>query len=96
MSLGSRIKQLRLAKGWSQETTADKLKLGLQAYSKIERDITDITLSRLAQIAKLFNVSPPELLDSQIEVLKKEIAKRDTEIAQLQKELLVYLKKNKK
>jgi transcriptional regulator with XRE-family HTH domain len=96
MTLGQRIKQLRNTNGWSQEVMADKLKLGLQAYSKIERDITDISISRLTEIAKIFGVSPAELLDSQIETLKQKLLEKDTEIAALQKDLLECLKKKTK
>jgi transcriptional regulator with XRE-family HTH domain len=96
MTLGQKIKQLRRFKGWSQEQTADKLKIGLLAYGKIERDVTDITISRLNQLSKLFGVDPAELVSTQIETLRQKVAQQDAEILALQKELLEYLKKEKK
>jgi len=46
-TLGEKIRYLRDIKGWSQADIAYKLDISLPAYSKIERNITDINYSRL-------------------------------------------------
>ena len=54
-TLGKKIRLLRHQKGWSQEDVAKRLDISIPAFSKIETGITDVNLSRLNQIAKLFN-----------------------------------------
>jgi transcriptional regulator with XRE-family HTH domain len=93
MTLGQKIKQLRVLHGFSQDEMAEKLGVGLQTYSRLERDVNDVTIGRLKQIAKVFGVSPAELLDSQIDKLKQKLVEKDAEIASLQKDLLECLKK---
>ncbi|RZL30334.1 MAG: XRE family transcriptional regulator, partial [Pedobacter sp.] len=55
--IGSNIRQLRQKNGWSQGDVAQRLKISIPAFSKIETGITDINISRLEQIANLFDVS---------------------------------------
>ena len=61
-SLGEKIRYYRNLKGWSQEEFAYKLDMSLPAVSKIERDITDVSFSRLKQISKTLNVTVSELV----------------------------------
>ncbi|MDB5243214.1 MAG: family transcriptional regulator [Spirosoma sp.] len=61
-SLPERIRLQRLQRGLSQENMADLLGLSTTAYGDIERGKTDLTLSRLSQIAHVLEVSPVELL----------------------------------
>jgi transcriptional regulator with XRE-family HTH domain len=61
-SLGKKIKALRQQKDWLQGDVAKKLNISIPAYSKIESDITDINISRLKQIADIFEVDVVELL----------------------------------
>jgi transcriptional regulator with XRE-family HTH domain len=62
MPAHEKIRFLRQAKGWTQEEVADKLKMSQNAYGSIERGETDVNLSRLEQIAGLFEINLPELL----------------------------------
>jgi XRE family transcriptional regulator, regulator of sulfur utilization len=62
MSLPERIRLLRLQRGYSQENLAYELGLSTTAYGDIERGKTDLTLSRLNQLAKVLRVAPTELL----------------------------------
>lgn len=55
-----RLHRLRL--GLSQENMADQLGLSTTAYGDIERGKTDLTLSRLTQIADVLHVTPVTLL----------------------------------
>ena len=61
-SPSERIRLQRLQRGLSQENMADLLGLSTTAYGDIERGKTDLTLSRLAQIAQVLDVSPVALL----------------------------------
>lgn len=95
MTIGQKIKSFREAKGWSQETAADKLNISYSAYSKIERDITDITYSRLVQIAKLFGISLTKLVSLEESEFEKKLKQKEVEIAELQKKLIKCLEKKK-
>ena len=61
-SLPERIRLQRLQRGLSQENMADLLSLSTTAYGDIERGKTDLTLSRLSQIATVLDVLPVALL----------------------------------
>jgi XRE family transcriptional regulator, regulator of sulfur utilization len=61
-SLTETIRLHRLRRGLSQENMADLLNLSTTAYGDIERGKTDLTVSRLLQIADLLEVSPADLL----------------------------------
>jgi len=62
MPAHEKIRFLRQAKGWTQEEVADKLKMSQNGYGSIERGETDVNLSRLEQIAELFEIKLSELL----------------------------------
>ena len=51
-----RIRKLRESKDFSQENMANDLNITSSAYSKIERGITDPSIGRLAEIAKILEV----------------------------------------
>lgn len=57
-----KIRLQRLQRGLSQENMADLLNLSTTAYGDIERGKTDLTLSRLNQIAQVLDVAPVTLL----------------------------------
>ena len=61
MKVCEKIHFLRQLKGWSQEEMADKLEMSTNGYAKIERGETDLPLSRLEQIAKVFEIELVEL-----------------------------------
>ena len=97
--IGKNIRRLRQKKGWSQSQVAAELKISVPAFSKIETGITDINISRLMQIANLFNVSAAGILlqdDSgsdhpkvtELNQLKDKLHQRDQEMNELQKRLI--------
>ncbi len=101
-NLGKNIKTLRQARGWSQEQVANQLGITAPAFSKIECGLTDVNLSRLEQIASLFELKVIELLmyhdvaemqkfDNEIREIKSQLAERDFEIIQLQKKIIQLL-----
>jgi len=62
IEVGKKIKALRTEKNWTQADIAKKLNLTVAAFSKIETQVTDISLSRLEQLASVFDVSLADLL----------------------------------
>src|SRR5579875_966989 len=98
-TLGKKIRLLRHQKGWSQEDVAKQLDISIPAFSKIETGITDINLSRLEQISKLYEMSIVQLLTfndaeqeeksaSEIESIQKKLVEREAELIELQKKVI--------
>ncbi|MCO5935395.1 helix-turn-helix domain-containing protein [Mucilaginibacter sp. RB4R14] len=98
-TLGKKIRLLRHQKGWSQEEVAKRLSISIPAFSKIETGITDINLSRLEQIAVLFEMTVVQLLTynevghdkqiaSELENVSKKLMDRETEVIDLQKKVI--------
>lgn len=61
MSVHEKIRLVRQAKGLTQEEVANKLSMSVNGYGDIERGETDVNLSRLEQLANLFEMTLPEL-----------------------------------
>jgi transcriptional regulator with XRE-family HTH domain len=80
MLLHQKIRLLRLQKGWSQEIMADKLHMSPNGYGSIERGETNIQLSRVNQIAKLFNVEVFELFEDCEQNVFNSMGSHNTEI----------------
>jgi transcriptional regulator with XRE-family HTH domain len=99
-TLGEKIRYMRNLKDWSQEEMADKLGISLPAYSKIERNITDVGFSRLTQIAKVFGMTVVELLSVSSKPAEqinfhKVLAEKEKEINRLQKKIIDLIEKRK-
>lgn len=60
--LYNKIKAIRLKKGYSQEYMATKMSMTPNGYGKLERGLTDISVKRLEEIAKIFGVSVSDLI----------------------------------
>ena len=98
-SVGMNIRTLRHQQGWSQEDVADRLGISIPAFSKIETGVTDINLSRLEQIANVFEVnvvyllamdiSEVELEPSNLSIAQKKLIDREAEIATLQRKVIL-------
>ena len=63
-TVGNKIRLQRLIKNYSQEYMAFELNISQPAYSKIERDETEISLRRIYDIAEIlqidaFSLMPP-------------------------------------
>ena len=56
MTVGTKIKKLRELRNITQDFLAEQLGVSQNAYSKIERDETDVSFSRLTQIAKVLDL----------------------------------------
>jgi len=99
-SAGKNIRALRHERGWSQEDVANRLGISIPAFSKIETGVTDINLSRLEQIANIFEVSVVNLLsleyieepsthDHGLNLVQKKLLDRETEITNLQRKVIL-------
>jgi transcriptional regulator with XRE-family HTH domain len=62
LQLGERVRQLREARGWSQEGFAHEGGLGRSFAGAIERGEKDIRLSTLLKLARALGVSLSQLL----------------------------------
>lgn len=96
---GKNIKQLRQKRGWSQSEVSRRLKISVPAFSKIETGITDINITRLGQLASLFEVSITDIINKagenpqssnfeEIKNIKEKLAIREYEIVELQKKVI--------
>lgn len=56
-SLGAAIAALRVGEGLSQEDVAERLKVGQEAISRIERGVVVPSLQRLLELAEVFGCS---------------------------------------
>jgi len=56
------IKFFRLQKQWTQDDLAEKLNMSSNGYGDIERGDTDVTWSRLEQIAQVFEIDVVDLI----------------------------------
>ena len=97
--VGKNIRTLRHQHGWSQEDVANRLGISIPAFSKIETGVTDINLSRLEQIANIFELNVVNLLaldaeeidltPSTLSVAQKKLVDRESEIANLQRKVIL-------
>jgi len=97
-SIGKSIRILRHQHGWSQEDIANRLGISIPAFSKIETGVTDVNLSRLEQIANIYEVSVVQLLTvdneqtevapSHLNLIQKKLSDRENEIAALQRKVI--------
>lgn len=60
-NIGTKIRQIRELKGYSQEYIADKLGISQRAYSKIETGKTGANWGRVTQIAEVLEVDPLDI-----------------------------------
>jgi transcriptional regulator with XRE-family HTH domain len=56
------LKKLRLEKELSQEEIAHQIGLSTSGYSKIERGESDLNISRIEEIAKIFGLSASQMI----------------------------------
>ncbi len=63
--IGKKIKSFRQRRGWSQGDIAALLKISVPAFSKIESDVTDMSISRLKQIADVLEVPVTHLISDE-------------------------------
>ena len=62
-NVGNKIKQVREAKGFTQEVMANELNITQPSYARLEKDDNRITITRLIHIAKLLNTNVSDLIN---------------------------------
>ena len=82
MTLGQKIKKLRVDKGLTQKELADKVYVTFQTVSKWEKDENEPDVSTLRELAKLFDCSMDYLLseDESIEEEEPEVVPVPTQV----------------
>jgi len=65
MSLGTKLKQLRQNRNWSQADIAYKLDISQPAYNKWETDQTKPSLDKLGKIAEAFEIEIQDLFENE-------------------------------
>ena len=73
MTLGEKIKKLRVENNWTQEKFAEMMGISAQAVSRWETDSSMPDISMLAPIAYTFNVSCDYLLGVYLNIKEKDI-----------------------
>lgn len=63
VKFGKRIRELREARGWTQERLAESADVNWLQIGHIERGASDPKLSTILRLAKSLSVRPSELLD---------------------------------
>jgi transcriptional regulator with XRE-family HTH domain len=61
-AVGNRIRELRAARGWSQEEFADRCRIHRSHMGEIERGEVDASISTLRKVAKGFGMTVSEFL----------------------------------
>jgi transcriptional regulator with XRE-family HTH domain len=104
--IGKNVRTFRQKQGWGQAEVANRLQISIPAFSKIETGITDINISRLNEIATLFNVHVLDILleDNELSIeanfvelnkRKDELTEANQEIIRLQKRLIRLYDENR-
>jgi transcriptional regulator with XRE-family HTH domain len=95
-TVGSKIRRLREDNNWSQHIIAEQLNISIPAYSKIETGVTDVNLSRLEQIAQLFNTDLSNLFGDDkavAPVISTEYVRLEKDLLNAEKEIMYLQRK---
>ncbi len=87
---GNKIKRIREIKGLTQEDIAKKLNLTHQAYSRMERGETSISIERIAKIAEILDVTVDDIYrmdEKKVLILEKMIKSQQDEINHLRRQV---------
>jgi len=92
------IKTLRQRNNWSQGDVACLLGITISAYSKIETGATDISLARMEQIARVYQIGIMQLLSvdekepeselSELTITRQQLENCKLEVADLQHKVI--------
>lgn len=64
MKIGDNIKEIReVEKNFKRSYVAERLNISTRAYTNIENNVAELTVSRLADIADIFECSPLYILN---------------------------------
>lgn len=62
MKIGNKIHKIRELKNITPKDMADRLDMSTSGYQRIERDDVAVSLERLEEIAKIFDMKPEDVL----------------------------------
>ena len=62
--MGRRIAELRVERGWTQETFAQEAEVSVGYVRRLEVGDENLTLSSMVKLANLLDVAPAELLQA--------------------------------
>lgn len=63
MEIGTKIRKVRELKSYTQEYMATRLGISQPAYAKLEKDDSDLTLSRIKNIADILEIKVEDLIN---------------------------------
>jgi len=63
MEVGTKIKKIRELRSYTQDYMAERLNISQSTYARFEKDDTDITLSKLEQIAEILDIKVEDLIN---------------------------------
>lgn len=90
--VAERIRIARLSRGLSQQNVADELGITVAAYSNIERGVTDVSVTRVFQIAHILSVNPTNLLlESKPELIGDSASPTDTYSSSLTQQVYMLI-----
>lgn len=93
MEIGEKIRYARLQKGYSQENMADFLEISTSAYGDIERNKTELTISRAKKIINILKISWLELFDEKNQASKISESSSMNDVSQLRLEASYWREK---
>ena len=62
MEVGENIRKIREIKGFSQDYMAEKLSISQRQYSRIEKEQTQLNISKLEEISQILEATPIQLM----------------------------------
>lgn len=70
IKIGSRLRKLRMDKGYKQEYMADILEVSQKTYSNMENDKSSITIDTLKKIAEEYKIDLLDLLSNDTTIVQ--------------------------
>ncbi len=88
--VADKIRLERLKQNLSQQNMADELGITAAAYSNLERGVSDISITRLFQVARILNQTPQWFIEEMNS--SKDLFKMDVRELNVQHDLLILQK----
>ena len=90
--VGNRIREIRLQGKLTQEQVAEKAKINITYYGRVERGEANVSLELLAAISKALNTTIANLVDTaSVEPVSELLKNIETTITNLPEDKLRYL-----
>lgn len=80
---GTVIRRIREERNYSQKWMASQMGISQNAYSKIENNVTQLTVHHIRQLSKILDVSIMDLLNDEFEIHKPVPVPRSVQKADL-------------